>query len=97
MTDRRLQVFHAVAELKSFTRAGRALHMTQPAVTFQVRQLEERFNTRLFDRKHNQVELTPAGELVATGTSQLYCRPNPQLPRRPLPRARPIEPRRGAA
>ena len=45
MSDRRLQVFHAVAELKSFTRAGQKLHMTQPAVTFQVRQLEEQFNT----------------------------------------------------
>ena len=38
--------------------------MTQPAVTFQVRQLEEDFNTRLFDRAHNRISLTPAGELV---------------------------------
>ena len=64
MIDRRLQVFHAVAELKSFTRAGKRLHMTQPAVTFQIRQLEEHFNTRLFDREHNQIELTAAGRRV---------------------------------
>ena len=62
--DRRIQVFHAVARLKSFTKAGRKLHMTQPAVTFQVRQLEEHFNTRLFDRKHNRIELTEAGQRV---------------------------------
>ena len=62
--DRRLQVFHAVAELKSFTRAGQRLHMTQPAVTFQIRQLEEHFNTRLFDREHNRIELTAAGRRV---------------------------------
>ena len=61
MIDRRLQVFRAVAELRSFTRAGQRLHMTQPAVTFQIRQLEEHFNTRLFNREHNRIELTEAG------------------------------------
>ena len=64
MIDRRLQVFHAVAELKSFTRAGQRLHMTQPAVTLQIRHLEEHFNTRLFDREHNRIELTAAGRQV---------------------------------
>ena len=64
MIDRRLQVFHAVAELESFTRAAKRLHMTQPAVTFQVRQLEQHFNTRLFDREHNRIELTVAGRRV---------------------------------
>lgn len=38
--------------------------MTQPAVTFQIRQLEEQFNTRLFDRTHNKVTLTEAGKQV---------------------------------
>lgn len=38
--------------------------MTQPAVTFQVRQLEEFYNTRLFDRTHNRISLTAAGERV---------------------------------
>jgi DNA-binding transcriptional LysR family regulator len=61
MADRRLQVFHAVAKHLSFTKAGEALCMTQPAVTFQVRQLEEHFNTRLFDRAHGRISLTPAG------------------------------------
>lgn len=61
MADRRLQVFYTVARLLSFTKAAETLHMTQPAVTFQVRQLEDHFNTRLFDRTHNRVGLTEAG------------------------------------
>jgi DNA-binding transcriptional LysR family regulator len=61
MADRRLQVFHAVGKHLSFTKAAEALCMTQPAVTFQVRQLEEHFNTRLFDRAHGRIALTPAG------------------------------------
>ncbi len=58
MADRRLQVFHTVARLLSFTKAAESLHMTQPAVTFQVRQLEEYFDTRLFDRTHNRIKHT---------------------------------------
>ncbi len=38
--------------------------MTQPAVTFQIKQLEEHFDTRLLDRGHGKITLTPAGELV---------------------------------
>ncbi len=75
MADRRLQVFHTVARLLSFTKAAESLHMTQPAVTFQVRQLEEYFNTRLFDRTHNRISLTEAGQRVyrfADGIFALY-------------------------
>ena len=64
MADRRLQVFYTVARLLSFTKAADSLHMTQPAVTFQIRQLEEYFNTRLFDRTHNKISLTEAGQEV---------------------------------
>lgn len=64
MADRRLQVFHAVAKNLSFTKAAEALFMTQPAVTFQIRQLEEQFNTRLFDRASGRITLTPAGILA---------------------------------
>lgn len=64
MSDRRLQVFYTVARLLSFTKAAEELHMTQPAVTFQVRQLEEQYNTRLFDRTHNRISLTEAGQKV---------------------------------
>jgi DNA-binding transcriptional LysR family regulator len=72
MSDRRLKVFHTVARLLSFTKAAEELHMTQPAVTFQVRQLEEYFNTRLFDRTHNKVNLTPAGERVSAFAERIF-------------------------
>src|SRR5579864_9488791 len=58
MPNRRLQVFRAVATHRSFTKAADALCMTQPAVTFQIRQLEEHFNTRLFDRANGRIALT---------------------------------------
>ena len=64
MADRRLQVFYTVAKQLSFTKAAEQLFMTQPAVTFQVKQLEEQFNARLFERSHGKITLTPAGRLV---------------------------------
>ncbi len=72
MADRRLQVFHTVARLLSFTKAAETLHMTQPAVTFQVRQLEEYFNTRLFDRTHNRISLTEAGDRVYGYSDRIF-------------------------
>ena len=71
MTDRRLQVFSTVARLLSFTKSAKVLYMTQPAVTFQIHQLEEYFNTRLFDRTHNRINLTEAGELVKKYADQI--------------------------
>ena len=64
MADRRLQVFYTVAKQLSFTKAAEQLFMTQPAVTFQVKQLEEHFNARLFDRTHGKIMLTPTGHMV---------------------------------
>ena len=76
MADRRLQVFSNVARLLSFTKAAEALHMTQPAVTFQIRQLEEYFNTRLFDRNHNGISLTKAGQIVKSYADQIITQYN---------------------
>ncbi len=64
MADRRLRVFYTVARHLSFTKAADVLFMTQPAVTFQVKQLEEHFNARLFERGPGKISLTPAGRLV---------------------------------
>ncbi len=64
MADRRLRVFHAVAKQLSFTKAADSLCMTQPSVTAQVKQLEEHFGTRLFDRTSGRISLTPAGAVA---------------------------------
>ncbi|MBF0193128.1 MAG: LysR family transcriptional regulator [Magnetococcales bacterium] len=70
-SDTRLRVFHAVAKHLSFTRAAEELYLTQPAVTFQIRQLEEHFDTRLFDRHHNRITMTEAGLMVFNYTERI--------------------------
>ena len=60
-----------VAKQLSFTKAAEVLFMTQPAVTFQIKQLEEHFNTRLFDRGHGRIALTPAGDVVPVSYTHL--------------------------
>lgn len=72
MADRRLQVFHTVGKMLSFTRAASMLQMTQPAVTFQIRQLEEQYNIRLFDRSHNKISLTEAGKVVFEYAEKIF-------------------------
>jgi len=57
----RLRVFRIVAEELSFTRAAERLFLTQPAVTMQVKNLEEDLGLRLFDRTGQRIALTAAG------------------------------------
>jgi DNA-binding transcriptional LysR family regulator len=47
--------------------------MSQPAVTFQIKQLEELYSTRLFERRHGNVSLTPAGELVSSYAEKIMA------------------------
>lgn len=54
--------FEAAARLKSFTLAAEELHVTQAAVSRQIRALEDDLGVRLFERRHRAVFLTPAGE-----------------------------------
>ncbi|MBN1255716.1 MAG: LysR family transcriptional regulator [Deltaproteobacteria bacterium] len=61
-----LKVFVMVAEKKSFSAAARALYLTQPAITHQVKKLENYFSAPLFRRQSNAVLLTPAGEILYT-------------------------------
>jgi len=60
----RLKVFRAVAEYLSFRRAGEELYLTQPAVTLQIKALEEDIGTPLFDRTGTHISLTPAGQIL---------------------------------
>jgi len=63
MLARHIQYFIAVANHLSFTRAAAALHVSQPALSQQVRQLEESLGTTLFDRSGRTTRLTDAGEV----------------------------------
>src|SRR5438270_4152308 len=64
MADWALQEFTGVGKHLSFTKSDETLFMTQPAVTFQIKQLEEHLNTRLFDRAQGRIALTPAGHVA---------------------------------
>jgi len=61
-----LKIFVMVAEKKSFSEAARSLYLTQPAITHQIKKLENYFATPLFKRQSNTVLLTPAGEILYT-------------------------------
>lgn len=62
MEMRHLRYFVAVAETGSFSRAAARLHITQPALWRQVRDLEEELGVRLFERSGRRVRVTSAGE-----------------------------------
>lgn len=64
MNFHRLNVFAAVAELKSITAASKKLHMTQPAVSIQVRQLEEYYGLPLIEIIGKKIHLTEAGKKI---------------------------------
>ena len=72
MVDRRLATFRTVASLHSFTKAAEFLEMGQPAVSLQVRQLEEHFDARLFERTQNQVTLTDVGLVVYDMSERIF-------------------------
>ena len=65
LTFRQLSVFEAVARNLSFSRAAHELHLTQPAVSMQVKQLEENVGTALFEQLGKKIYLTEAGHELA--------------------------------
>ncbi|RKY83971.1 hypothetical protein DRQ09_09285 [candidate division KSB1 bacterium] len=68
MEDHRLRTFFTVVKNKSFSKAARELYMTQPAVSFHIKQLEKHFNTTLFIRGHHKIKLTRDGALLLKHT-----------------------------
>ncbi|MEO8241490.1 MAG: LysR substrate-binding domain-containing protein [bacterium] len=67
-----LRAFHQVALTGSFSRAAEALHVTQPAVSDQIRKLEEEYDILLFNRAKRQVVLTTAGRELLDVTRRLF-------------------------
>ena len=70
----KLRIFHAVADAGSLTHAGDTLHLSQSAVSRQVRALEESLNTILFHRHARGLILTEQGELLFDATSAMIKR-----------------------
>jgi DNA-binding transcriptional LysR family regulator len=70
----KLRIFHAVADAGSLTHAGDSLHLSQSAVSRQVRALEESLNTTLFHRHARGLILTEQGELLYDATHAMLKR-----------------------
>ena len=62
ITLRQLKIFDAVARHLSFTKASDELHLTQPAVSMQIKQLEQEVGVPLFDQVGKRIHLTKAGD-----------------------------------
>jgi DNA-binding transcriptional LysR family regulator len=71
---RHLRYFHAVAETLSFSRAAERLHIAQPPLSRQIRQLEEMLGVELIDRESRPIALTVAGKFYYEQTYQVMSR-----------------------
>jgi len=67
-----LRAFHHVAKHGGFSKAAQALHLTQPAISDQVRKLEAEYDIRLFDRNRKQISLTEKGLALLEITHRLF-------------------------
>lgn len=82
LRDQRLRVFHTVAKYKSFSKAAQHLCLTQQAVSFQVRSLEQDAGLRLFTRGAKATGLTTAGQTLFAHADRilaLYAEANDSL------------------
>jgi DNA-binding transcriptional LysR family regulator len=66
-----LHTFLEIVRLKSFSKAAETCFRTQPAISAQVRQLEQELNATLFDRLGTRIALTPAGRILAEYAEQI--------------------------
>lgn len=64
MTLRHIEIFVAICHTNSITRAAEHLHVSQPTVSVALRELEEYYGTKLFDRLSHKLYITPFGELI---------------------------------
>jgi len=68
-----LAIFHAVAETRGISLGAQRLHISQPAVSKQIQELERSLGTKLFDRVPRGVRLTESGELLAGYARRLFA------------------------
>ena len=71
VTLRQLRYFHAVVEHGSFTRAAESVHVSQPALSLQIRELEDGLGAPLFERESRGVLLTPLGRAAYQQTLRI--------------------------
>src|SRR5260370_13263919 len=74
MNLRHLSVFHGIAKAGSVNAAARLLHTSQPAVSRELRTLEERLGVLLFDRLPRGMRLTEAGKVLLDYAARIFGR-----------------------
>ncbi len=67
-----LQAFEAVCQFNSFTDAARALNVQQPAISYQIKTLEDELGVKLFDRRQGRLAPTAAGEILFEAVSRSF-------------------------
>ena len=70
---RHLRLIVAIADGGSMMAAARLLHVTQPALSRQLSELERRLGTPLFTRLHNRLQITDAGEQLLAGARRILA------------------------
>lgn len=70
--DFRLKVFYTVANRLSFTKAATELFITQPAISKHIKELEEHYKIKLFDRNGSKILLTTAGKVLLEHTKSIF-------------------------
>lgn len=64
MNFNHLKAFVKVVQIQSYQEAAKLLNVSQPAITLRIKALEERFQTKLMNRSHEGIQLTPQGEIL---------------------------------
>src|SRR5262245_6016576 len=73
VTIRQLRIFLEVAERRSVAHAATVLHLTPPAVSMQIKELETQVGLSLFDRNNKQLSVTVAGEYLVIYAKRLLA------------------------
>jgi len=72
MLDQKVITFLAVCQQMNFTKAAKQLNLTQPAVSQQIKALENYYQTKLFNYQNNKLQLTKQGEIVKQALTSLH-------------------------
>ena len=64
MIDNKVKTLLMLESTRSYTKAAQALSLTQPAVSYHIRQLEEEYQTTIFFRGKKELKLTPEGKIL---------------------------------
>jgi len=72
MNDFRLSVFLSVVKNRSFTKASNELHISQPAISQHIKEIEKLYDVRLIERNKNTISLTPQGKIFLSYANDIH-------------------------